>query len=839
MIHFVSDFFYKLRMAIELNNISADSDWGNEAGKINSNNQKLVSEIIKAQNSEGFIKYYDTSDILISTRPTPNDGEQAWAGTLYPGTVWSASSGVWSDTGVVPDVNGVDLTQYTLNGGSSKTTQQLDDSKADKTDIKTKISFPNSGYLNNGVVVSSSAWVYSGYYAVKDIIGITGNFDSGTYDAIGLYDKYKRFISKVAITSHVSDLITQITDSNAVLARFTVNVNQKETVFVTTNLMLQDAELIDKTKDVNRSNLDTSNIRFNANGYINTSGVVTLGVASWYYSDYIPLQGIPIEFILSTYTQSGTYNIISFYKKDYTYISGYSSLVYSPNILPVTTPADAYFYRINKQVQQPVISVKTEDLLSIINKVDITDTVEYKDGYYLQKYTATPIASSVWNIGKLKVEPNSWYYLKMGFGSGTYTDILYMDKSGIDLNASAFQSATAVTDKIIYTPELCEYIAFTINTAQKAVLKVTTSVHTANKAALRKKPEASGFIVLPQYIDVAVDQHGVIFYDGMTSDIISDGSVSTVAETHATSNNAVQKRSRSIQYYQNGSVTKDTQFLNAYRYKKYYQLIESKQTNIRTHAKNGDGSTKNILIIGDSLIDSNYVANELKRMLDADADYVINFVGTRGDTAKHEGRGGWTWSNYVNDNTVGSVTNAFRIGGELNFQQYCIDNRLATPDYVIIALGTNDVTLGYNIYNYLYYKNGVCATAKTFIDALTSNDKGFPNAKIAIGMPSIGAPYDVFGNRNPDRFRSAIQLLNRAYVELFDNGVYHPNVTCLDHGIWTDRLNSYPSVNSNISSRIAVSEKIITDFIHPTENGYYQWSDAFYGKLRCWMNGML
>lgn len=99
-------------MAIELDNISTDSDWGDEAVKINTNNQKLVSEIIKAQNLEGFIKYYDTSDMLISTRPNPSNGEQAWAGTPYPGTVWSASSGVWSDTGVVPDVNGVDLTQY-------------------------------------------------------------------------------------------------------------------------------------------------------------------------------------------------------------------------------------------------------------------------------------------------------------------------------------------------------------------------------------------------------------------------------------------------------------------------------------------------------------------------------------------------------------------------------------------------------------------------------------------------------------------------------------------------------------------------------------------------------
>lgn len=64
------------------------------------------------ENRTGIIPFFDSESDLNAAIPTPNDGGQAWAGSPYPGTVWSAIGGVWSDTGVIPDVNGVDLTQY-------------------------------------------------------------------------------------------------------------------------------------------------------------------------------------------------------------------------------------------------------------------------------------------------------------------------------------------------------------------------------------------------------------------------------------------------------------------------------------------------------------------------------------------------------------------------------------------------------------------------------------------------------------------------------------------------------------------------------------------------------
>lgn len=113
-------------MAIELINISTSSEWGNEAPKINENNQKLVSEIIKSQNSEGSIKWYSNSTELDTERPNPNNGETAWVGAMYPGTVWAVREGKWTDTKIAPDVNSVDLVGYAKSGGSPKSIKQLE-----------------------------------------------------------------------------------------------------------------------------------------------------------------------------------------------------------------------------------------------------------------------------------------------------------------------------------------------------------------------------------------------------------------------------------------------------------------------------------------------------------------------------------------------------------------------------------------------------------------------------------------------------------------------------------------------------------------------------------------
>lgn len=78
------------------------------------------------ENRTGIIPHFNTESELNASRPNPSNGEQAWVGTPYPGTVWNVVDSVWTDTTVVPDVNTVDLNGYLLSGGTTKTGAQLD-----------------------------------------------------------------------------------------------------------------------------------------------------------------------------------------------------------------------------------------------------------------------------------------------------------------------------------------------------------------------------------------------------------------------------------------------------------------------------------------------------------------------------------------------------------------------------------------------------------------------------------------------------------------------------------------------------------------------------------------
>lgn len=76
-------------------------------------------------------------------------------------------------------------------------------------------------------------------------------------------------------------------------------------------------------------------------------------------------------------------------------------------------------------------------------------------------------------------------------------------------------------------------------------------------------------------------------------------------------------------------------------------------------------------------------------------------------------------------------------------------------------------------------------------------------------------------------------------IDTFDNGIYHPNVTTIGHGLWIDRYNSYPYLNKVGSERVGANERVFTDQVHPDIIGYYQWADAFYSKIRKFLTGSI
>lgn len=333
---------------------------------------------------------------------------------------------------------------------------------------------------------------------------------------------------------------------------------------------------------------------------------------------------------------------------------------------------------------------------------------------------------------------------------------------------------------------------------------------------------------IPKYIDVVVNKRANFFTDGITyeADAYNDLIFPLV---NGTTQMFLEGKIISIL-----ETTANEKTIRFTRVSDKSKSIEEKTVTIRSVVPNGGGgSTKNILFVGDSLIEAGYAVSQAYTLLSSDGDVVINEIGTinRGG-AKHEGKGGWKWSNFI------SSGSPFYIDGEVNFQKYMANNfpELGGIDYVIVSLGTNDVTSD----SFLTNKelNAIIDNAKVFIDAFFSSDTGFPNAKIAVGLPGFCS----MNRKNGKTILTKYNLgrLNQMYIETFDNGIYNSNVTTVMHGAHIDRHNGYTFTEENLDDLFPTVKYVkYTDDVHPNENGYRQWGNAYYAKLRAFINGKL
>lgn len=268
------------------------------------------------------------------------------------------------------------------------------------------------------------------------------------------------------------------------------------------------------------------------------------------------------------------------------------------------------------------------------------------------------------------------------------------------------------------------------------------------------------------------------------------------------------------------------------------QEREKKAVQVRVHHPLKSKAVKNICICGDSLVDCNQVATEVYRLLAEDGDCEVNQIGTRGPAnGRHEGRGSWRWKDYLADTDYAGKTNAFwdKEKGRLDFQKYCAANGYDGIDYFLIALGTNDVSQGSTLYRTEEQVEKFIGYAKQFVDALLSEEAGYPDCKIGIGLCGPGADYSYLATSSMGIFRKSINTLNLALIKAFDEGVYHRNVTCFAHGLRTNRRLAFPYSEKPVTDRFTETSRTLTNSIHPSTRGYQAWADGYYCQIRAWL----
>ena len=266
-----------------------------------------------------------------------------------------------------------------------------------------------------------------------------------------------------------------------------------------------------------------------------------------------------------------------------------------------------------------------------------------------------------------------------------------------------------------------------------------------------------------------------------------------------------------------------------------------KAITLRSIARNnGGGQHKNIMILGDSLIDQNISVQYVKELFSQDTDINVSFIGTRGTSpALHEGHSGWSCVDFISNNSP------FYIDGALSVKKYFDKNKeryfntSSTIDYVIIALGTNDIQQGVRMFNEdecLAIGNNMKKIVDLFL-------KDYPNAKIAVNLPSTSGLYSAYGCYS--FFRMSMIRLRNVYISLFDNGSYNKNVTCVDSGSQISKEYGYDYESLPIDD--IITDEILSGFkggggetnIHPNSKGYKQIGKAYYCKMRSWIAGNL
>jgi hypothetical protein len=261
-------------------------------------------------------------------------------------------------------------------------------------------------------------------------------------------------------------------------------------------------------------------------------------------------------------------------------------------------------------------------------------------------------------------------------------------------------------------------------------------------------------------------------------------------------------------------------------FRKNIQLESKKLTVKMKNLPSNPSNIKNVLFIGDSLVAGNYMSYYFKQTLNDLGITNINLLGRVTDSNhsdnKYEAVGGYAWNNYVDDPSTlptkypnnyfwNPTTNALDIS--YYFDTYCGE---AIPDYIIANIGWNHIVNS----NYSSDLTVIETKAKTFINAVHSE---YPNCKIILNGMHYGSPKYPYPTCN---YRKFAKSLGELYYQISTESDYSGFVTFCDIAPYFDYESGMKTATRLKNKWSTETETYITDFVHPSENGYKMHSFA-------------
>lgn len=234
----------------------------------------------------------------------------------------------------------------------------------------------------------------------------------------------------------------------------------------------------------------------------------------------------------------------------------------------------------------------------------------------------------------------------------------------------------------------------------------------------------------------------------------------------------------------------------------------------------GDGQNLNVMFIGDSLTNAGVYVNRVGELANTDEHTTINLLGTRGDTYKHEGRGGWSAKIYCTESIFNTYENPFlNLNGKFDFSYYAAKNNITKLDILFLNLGTNDVNYT-DIESDPNFDEGLTR----YKEILSSIKSTFPDVKIVLGSTITPARYKganlhVKTRRQEWNDRILSLCLSEGYT-------YAP------YSLIIDPVNDFKYKEENLDDYNTTTTKRVADNTHPADSGYKKMGDLSYGIIK-------
>jgi lysophospholipase L1-like esterase len=257
----------------------------------------------------------------------------------------------------------------------------------------------------------------------------------------------------------------------------------------------------------------------------------------------------------------------------------------------------------------------------------------------------------------------------------------------------------------------------------------------------------------------------------------------------------------------------------------------NKAGTLKITAKTAATRAVSMLAIGDSLTAAGKYTQRLLTLTGLDLNTVLTLLGTQGSgTNKQEGHSGWKIADF---NGETANVSPFIFSGAFNFPQYLSTNGIATPDFVTILLGINDIYNRSEVGNAMTtFAQQEFAKVETWITSIKA-----ANAAVKIGICTTPMPAGVDGmsvvnNASRQLYLRRLFTWKRAQQDWF-GGRQAANIYLIPTGCCLDTRRAFPVAAAAPAFAHDTGTVVRqNNNVHPADPGYFQIGDTIWATIK-------